>query len=140
MEYKMRGLGPDDIFMMATIINDIGVDEIKRCFVAPMQEMQGGESGEGLIEKIGIQVMGDMLSLIVSKIPRCRDSLYLFLESVYGLGERELRLVKPAVFVKLVKGVIQHEDMADFFTELLGLLGMAHTDSTTSSTDGTQIP
>lgn len=140
MEYKMRGLGPDDIFMMATIINDIGVDEIKHCFVKPMQEAQVGENGDGFMERVGIRVMGEMLSLIVSSVPKCRDSLYLFLESVYGLGERELRLVKPAVFVKLVKGVIQHEDMADFFTELLGLLGLAHTDSTTSSTDGTQTP
>ena len=117
MEYKLRNLVADDLFVMMTIINKIGIDDVKKCIESVGDAMQGKEMDE---RGVGIRVMMDVAGLLMARLPACREEIYLFIMSLMEGDEcMDIAKMPIAEFAELLMQVIKKKDFADFFTAVV---------------------
>lgn len=127
--YELRELKADDIFAMLKIINKIGVKEVKNCFA--MSEMKEqlqtvanacGEENNEFVSAVGLNVMIGITSLIVERLPECKDELYSFLSSLSGMKVKEIADMAMADFYDMIMDVVKHPNFKDFFQRVVGSL------------------
>ena len=126
-KYELRELKADDLFMMLKIINKIGVKEVKNCFA--MSEMKeqlqtianaDGDNNNEYVSAVGLNVMVSVVSLLVERLPDCKDELYAFLSSLSGMKTKEIADMPMADFYEMVMEVVKHHNFKDFFQRLVG--------------------
>lgn len=120
--YTLRMLKADDLFSVLRIINKIGLNELKKCFdgeaVRKAIADAGKEQESDLAAAVGMQIMFDVASLVVERLPECRKELYQFLASVSGTTEKEIADLPMGTFAGMVMDVLQKDEFADFFTQV----------------------
>lgn len=123
MMYELRSLNSKDIFPMLKIINKIGINDFKECFNAPEVKAAIGKMTSGKkdskkadeeLNAVGLSVILEVASLLVSKIPECEDELYKFLSSLSGMKEKELYEMPMAEFCEMIIDVIKKPEFKDF--------------------------
>lgn len=120
-EYTLRGLKAADVFMMTKIINKIGIKEVKDCFNTP--EVQKSITGTGAEDAaaVGMQVMLELATLVVSHLPNCENEIYQFLASLSGMKAEEVAELPMATFFDMILDVFRKEEFTDFFQRVVGL-------------------
>jgi hypothetical protein len=121
-EYTLRPLEADDLFAVSGIINAIGVEDAKKCFMNVELSKMIGDSSDEQVAAIGTKVMIDLASLLVQKLPVCKSELYRFLSSLSGVAEEEIAHIKLVPFTKMVMDVFKKEEITDFFQLVFGSL------------------
>lgn len=120
--YTLRMLKADDLFSVLRIINKIGLNELKKCFdgetVRKAMADAGKEQESDLAAAVGMQIMLDVASLVVERLPECRKELYQFLASLSGMKEQEIADLPMGTFAGMVMDVLQKDEFADFFTQV----------------------
>lgn len=120
--YTLRMLKADDLFSVLRIINKIGLNELKKCFdgenVRKAMADAGKEQESDLAATVGMQIMFDVASLVVERLPECRKELYQFLASLSGMKEQEIADLPMGTFAGMVMDVLQKDEFADFFTQV----------------------
>ena len=123
--YTLRMLKADDLFSVLRIINKIGLNELKKCFdgetVRKAMADAGKEQESDLAAAVGMQIMLDVASLVVERLPECRKELYQFLASLSGMKEQEIADLPMGTFAGMVMDVLQKDEFADFFSQVSDL-------------------
>lgn len=120
-EYTLRPLEADDLFAVLEIINVIGVEDAKKCFLNVELSKMIGDSDEQAAA-IGTKVMLDLAVLLVQKLPLCKTELYRFLSSLSGEDVENIAHIKLVPFTKMVMDVFKKEEITDFFQLVFGSL------------------
>ena len=122
-KYTLRPLEADDLFTVMEIINKIGVEDAKKCFLSVEISKAIAENGdEENVAAVGMKVMLELATLLIQKLPLCKSEVYKFLASLTGADADEISHIKLVPFTKLVKEVFQKEEIKDFFQLVFGSL------------------
>ena len=120
--YTFRLLGAPDIFLMAKIINQIGIKEFKACFESQgvkdmIQQMMAKEakSDNSNIVSIGVGVAMEIAGVILGNLPKCENDIYQMLSQTSNLSVEEIKAPGNAVmFLEMVIDFIRKEEFRDF--------------------------
>ena len=122
-KYTLRPLEADDLFTVMEIINKIGIEDAKKCFMSVEISKAIAENGnDEQVAAVGMKVMFELASLLVQKLPLCKDEVYRFLSALSGVEEEEISHIKLVPFTKLVMDVFQKAELKDFFQLVFGSL------------------
>lgn len=132
--YKFRDLTAEDIAPMAAILQEINIEEFKKCFSEEMVEKiinifvakagideKEEKAQDNTMAAAGIALFPSLLSVaqvIVTNVPKCEKELFKFLASVSGLSVYEIKKMKLGAFMRLVVDFVKfvkEEGFADFF-------------------------
>jgi hypothetical protein len=124
--YELRELTADDMFPMFQIISKIGIKEFKSCFESEnvrklVASMSSGESGDELKAAVGVTVVLDIASVILSNIGNCKDDIYLLLAQLSGMKAKDIAKLPMSVFMGMIIDVIKKKEFADFFQDVVKL-------------------
>jgi hypothetical protein len=126
--YTLRTLTADDMFPMFNIVSKIGIREIKNCFspatTRAMLDSLKGDDGdrEEKINAVGVMIGMDVLSVIMERLPACRDDLYQLLSQLSGMDKKEIGALPMPTFAEMIIDVIRKEEFKDFFGVVSKLL------------------
>ena len=120
--YTFRMLGAPDIFLMAKIINQIGVREFKACFESDginsmIRQMMAKEEKDdnSNIVSVGVGVAVEIASVILGNLPKCENDIYQMLSQTSNLTIDEIKAPGNAVmFIEMVVDFIKKEEFRDF--------------------------
>ena len=120
-EYTLRNLKASDLFMMTKIINKIGIKEVKNCFTSPdvKKAIAGGETED--VTAVGMQVMVELATVVVSNLAECEMEVYQFLASLTGTNPGEIKELPMNTFIDMILEVFRKEEFTDFFQRVVGL-------------------
>lgn len=121
--YTMRNLEFDDIFLVTAILNKIGLSELKGCLQSPDVRAaiaSGAEGKEIDLSAVGVTVMLEVASVIVSHLGDCKREIYALLAALTGMKESEIGKLPFRTSVKLIREVITKPEFADFFQDAFG--------------------
>ena len=119
--YTLRTLTADDMFPMFNIVSKIGIKDIKNCFspatTRAMLDSLNGDDGDRdeKINAVGVMIGMDVLSVIMERLPACRDDLYQLLSQLSGMSKKEIGALPPATFAEMIIDVVRKEEFKDFF-------------------------
>lgn len=125
--YELRSLTADDMFPMFQIISKIGIKEFKTCFESEsvrklIAEMSsGGNSGDELKAAVGVTVVFDLASVILSNIGKCKDDIYLLLAQLSGMKAKDIANLPMQTFMEMIVEVIKKKEFSDFFQGVVKL-------------------
>lgn len=126
--YTLRTLTADDMFPMFNIVSKIGIREIKNCFspatTRAMLDSLKSDDGdrEEKINAVGVMIGMDVLSVIMERLPACRDDLYQLLSQLSGMDKKEIGALPMPTFAEMIIDVIRKEEFKDFFVAVSKLL------------------
>lgn len=118
MNYTLRNLKADDIFLVVRIINKIGFKELKGCFntdevrTAISNNAKGKEAD---ISAVGMTVMLEIAGVILEHLPDCKNEIYALLSGLSGKTQKDIAELPSGVFVQMVMEVVRKEEFRDFF-------------------------
>ena len=122
-KYTLRPLEADDLFTVMEIINKIGIEDAKKCFMsAEIAKAIAENSNDENVAAVGMKVMLELATLLIQKLPLCKAEVYGFLSALTGADAEEISHIKLVPFTKLVMEVFQKEEIKDFFQLVFGSL------------------
>lgn len=117
MAYELKTLTSKDMFPMFKIISKIGIKEFKSCFESDEVKKlaSAAANGENVDNAaVGMIIIMDIVSILVSKLPDCEDEIYSFLVGISNLKRKELEDMSMVEFTEMIIDVIKKEEFADF--------------------------
>ena len=122
-EYTLRPLEADDLFSMLEIINKIGVEDAKKCFLTiDIAETMKEKEGDEKIAAVGMKVMLELATLLVQKLPLCKVEVCRFLASLAQVEEEKVVHMQIVPFTRMLMDVFQKDELKDFFQLVFGSL------------------
>lgn len=131
MEYTLRKLKADDMFLMFCILSKIGFRELKDCFgsadtkEAMKKAFEGGEGQEQQLETVGVAVAFDMADIVLRNLPKCKAEIYALLSALSGLSADEIADLDMGTFTSMIVDVLRKDEFPDFFTAVKRLFKRA---------------
>lgn len=126
MDFVLRSLEFEDIFAMTTILSKIGADELKNCFTnIDVAKLAKGKNDNAL-EKVGMQVIFNMVGVLLKNLPNCKNELFSFLASMANLTVEEVKALPPASAFELIMLIAKGEEFKDFLQVALKSLGLGN--------------
>lgn len=135
--YEFKELSFDNIFPMMNLINKIGIEKLSSLMnnkaimnlIQGIKPMKIDEEGNEVVDsdeemKQLASAMISIVHLIVSSLGTCREELYEVLSSGSNLSYEEVSKLPLKYVSSMIIDFIKKDDFKDFFTELLGSLGM----------------
>ncbi len=119
--YELRDLTADDMFPMSQIISKIGIREFKSCFESEsvkklVAEMTSGKaSKDELKATVGVTVVIDLASVILSNLSSCKNDIYLLLSQLSGMTTKDIAKLPMTTFMEMIIDVIKKKEFTDFF-------------------------
>ena len=117
--YTLKKLCADNIFTFATILNKVGFKEIKSCInsdsIAAIIKAEKNKEESVDVEKIGMSIMMDIVSIVITNLESCKDSIYKLLADLSGMKTSEIATLDMNVFIEMIIDVFQKEEFKDFF-------------------------
>lgn len=120
--YTLKKLCADNVFTFCTILNRIGFKELKGCFQNEEIKAIMSEKDEGKIEKIGLSVMMDIASIVLSNLDNCKENIYKLLSDLSGMKRDEIAALDMNIFIDMIFDVFKKEEFKDFFKVVSKLL------------------
>lgn len=135
IELTLRRLTTRDVFTVLTLLTDsVGTAaEVKKLFADIGKASTGlGTTGEDGIAAVGISAVWGLVSGLLHKN---QDDFVGWLASLVGLTQEEFDELPPSAVIDILTALKSHEDMADFFERLSGVLS-----SLTGSEESSEDP
>ena len=123
--YTFRLLGAPDLFLMATIINKIGLKEFKVAFESDgiksliqnfmMEQKDESNEDDQDIISLGAGIAFEIASVLLGNLQYCENEIYKLLSQTSNLTVEEIK--KPgnaAMFLEMVIDFIKKEEFRDF--------------------------
>ena len=129
--YTLKKLSSKDVFIMSTILKNIGFKEFRGCLesdeVMDLINMlnpaaDDGEKEKPSIEKIGISLMLDIAGVIISNMGNAEDSIYQLLSNLSGMTKDEIAQLDMEVFVEMIIDVFKQDGFVNFIKVVSKLL------------------
>lgn len=113
IDYELRNLKSDDIFIVSQILSKIGVKELKASFTS--ERIKELSSGKVDTTALGFNIMVDVADLVLKNLPSCQNEIYTFLASLTGMTVKAIADLPMVDFTEMVIAVIQKDEFRDFF-------------------------
>ena len=85
-------------------------------------EMSSGESsGDELKATVGVTVLFELASVILSNIGKCKDDIYMLLAQLSGMTTKEIAKLPMQTFMEMIVEVIKKKEFSDFFQGVVKL-------------------
>lgn len=134
--YTLRKLSSKEVFIMSTILKNIGFKEFKGCLesdeitnlvntlrpTANNPAEDGEEKEKPSIEKIGISIALDVAGVIISNMENAEDSIYQLLSNLSGMTKDEIAQLDMEVFVEMIIDVFKQDGFVNFIKVVSKLL------------------
>ena len=112
--YTLGKLSSRHIFIFCTILKKIGFKEIKNCInTDDIAAMVDGK--EVNIEKIGLNIVMEIASVIISNMESCKDSIYQLLSDLSGMSKEEIDNLDMDIFINMIIDVFKKDEFKVFF-------------------------
>lgn len=128
--YSFRKLNSTDIFLMVSIINKIGVAELKglldkdsitalvKSFMTPEDEenkdkKEKKDSSE-IITQVGISIAFDIATIILKNLPKCETEIFDMLANVSDLTVKQIKNLDMNVFFEMIIDFCKKDEFKDF--------------------------
>ena len=121
-ELTLRRLTARDVFTVLTLLTDsVGsAAEVKKLFTDISRAATGlSTAGEDGLAAVGISAVWGLVSGLLHKN---QDAFVGWLASLVGLTQEEFDELPPSAVIDILAALKSHEDMADFFERLSGVL------------------
>ena len=117
--YEFKQLTAEHIFPMINIINKIGIKEFKESFESESIRKSIGmlrekNDEETAVKQLGISLMLDAASIVLSHLPKCEDEIFKFLANVSNRSEKDIRKFSLSDFAEMVFDFFRKEELGDF--------------------------
>ena len=113
---ELREIKTSDMFTMITILNKIGVKEIKNLITPDkIQSLTKKEDDQDLTTVLGFNLIMEVAGLILGNLPACEQDVYRFVSGLSGLKVQEIADLPPAEFADIVIRIIKKPEFMDFF-------------------------
>lgn len=117
-KYELRELQSKDVFPMFRIISKIGVKEFKSCLdteeVKDAISKMANKQGKANVEAVGMAVMLDIASVVISHIADAEADIYQFLSGLSGMSRKDLESLDMVTFFEMIVDVFKKEEFKDF--------------------------
>lgn len=125
--YELRGLQSQDLFPVLSLLNKIGISEIKTVFngesvqgaIKKMKAKEGegndGDKKDEIMASVGISVAMEIAGILMTNLPKCENEVYNILSSLSGMKPKAIRELSPAIFAEMILDVVTKEEFKDFF-------------------------
>lgn len=117
-KYELRELQSKDVFPMFRIISKIGVKEFKSCLdteeVKDAITKMANKQGNANVEAVGMAVMLDIASVVISHIADAEADIYQFLSGLSGMSRKDLESLDMVTFFEMIVDVFKKEEFKDF--------------------------
>lgn len=110
-DYELRKINAGDIAPLATIMSRIGIKEFAGCF----RVLQIAEAEDKDVEEIGITVMLDVASIVISNLPVCLNDVFSFVASLTGKKTEEIKALDIDVFAEIIIDICQKDEIKKVF-------------------------
>ncbi|MCD8079214.1 MAG: hypothetical protein LUF04_02020 [Bacteroides sp.] len=141
MEIQFKDLTVDSLFDFCTVIDAVGVKEI--LYIFSVDELRSLSDPDSEARNIGVLVTMKICGIVIKGIPKAKDEICTFMANcmIYENGTavtvEDVKKLKLAPFMKLLREFFKKDDLADFFTEVVEFLDMAGVSSANSSSEDT---
>lgn len=131
-EMRFKELTVDNLFDFCDVLNVIGVDEIIGAF--DKKEIAALSKAGKNIESVGIAITMKIAGILIKNLSKARNEVCAFFagctiwDNGSSVTSEELRNLRISPFLKLIHDFFKKEDLADFFGEVAGYLGMEQPD------------
>ena len=113
-KFTLRKVEADDIFVVTTLLGQIGFKEIKRIAKdSDLMALLKDKEIDGLTKGIGIGA--EIVEIILTHIEVCKNQVYRFLSRLSGLEIETIAKLPPADFVDMIYEVVEQDEFVDFF-------------------------
>lgn len=117
-KYELRELQSKDVFPMFRIISKIGVKEFKSCLeteeVKDAISKMANKQENANVEAVGMAVMLDIASVVISHIADAEADIYQFLSGLSGMSRKDLESLDMVTFFEMIVDVFKKEEFKDF--------------------------
>lgn len=115
-KYELRTLQSKDVFPMFRIISKIGINEFKKCFGTDEVKaaIANAKDGKVDISSIGMSVMLDLSSVIISHVADAEQEIYTFLSGLTGMTKKDLESLDMVTFFEMIVDVFKKDEFKDF--------------------------
>lgn len=146
-EFVLRDLSSDDVFTMTSLIGKLGIsniaqlidektlratrfevptkmDEEGKLVPLPEKEWTEGQKVAAMAaEDARTQLTLRIVETVLNNFEKCRDDVYRLLASGYTVSVKDIQESSAVTLIGLIDGYINREAFADFFTQVLRLMG-----------------
>lgn len=116
--FEFRRLSAKDILPMAKIINLIGIEQFK----SALEVSDVISENDDQLAAVGMGVVFDILSIIMTGYEKCEKELFTFLASISNLKVKEIQDMDLATFAEMLQEFLQKEELGDFIKVVSRLL------------------
>ncbi len=122
--YTFRKLNSTDVFLMISIINKIGVAELKglldkdsisnlvKAFTSTEKEEE--KNTADVITQVGISLAFDVATIVLKNLPRCETEIFEMLSNVSDLSVEEIKNLDMDVFFGMIIDFCKKDEFKDF--------------------------
>ena len=119
--YTFRKLSSDDMFLMFSILKNIGLKELKQSFdkeqfkdlIKVYQEAEPGKDKDKTLTALGVDIALNAADVLLGNLPKCKEPLYDLLASVSGMPKDEIR-ADALMFTEMVIDFVKKEEFPAF--------------------------
>ena len=120
MNFELRNLKADDMFLMFGILSKIGFNDLKENLTPEkLKEITStfkqGENAEDASTFLGFNIVFGAVEIIMKHLPSCKNEIYALLASLSGMTSKEIADLDMVTFTEMVIAVVRKEEFKDFF-------------------------
>ena len=125
-EFTLRDLNAKDMFLVGSIIGNIGVDQFSEVLtydnIRTLVSDTEGEEGRETV--VGFGLIAKAAGVIFKNLDKCETDIFTLLSKLSGMTKAQVEELPPGTFAKMIMAVIKQDGFRDFFMEFLGSLNM----------------
>lgn len=120
MNFELRTLKADDMFLMFSIMSKIGFNDLKETLTPEkMKEITStfkqGENGEDMSTFLGFNIIFTTVEIVMKNLPHCKKEIYSLLASLSGMTAKDVANLDMGTFTEMIVAVVQKPEFKDFF-------------------------
>lgn len=123
MEYSLRNLKSDDMFLMFGILSKIGFKEIKdtltpdrvKDILSAFKNVDSESKLDDMSIYLGFNLTFDAVEIILKNLPACKMEIYSLLASLSDMTAKDIADLDMVTFTQMLIDVLQKDDFKDFF-------------------------
>ena len=120
MNFELRNLKADDMFLMFGILSKIGFNDLKENLTPEKlkeitSSFKQGEGAEDVSTFLGFNIMFGAVEIIMKNLPSCKNEIYSLLASLSGMTAKNIADLDMVTFTEMIIAVVRKEEFKDFF-------------------------
>ncbi|SEA15941.1 hypothetical protein SAMN04515656_104146 [Eubacterium aggregans] len=121
---KIRSLQASDLFLMTSIISNIGLKEFKDAFAAVdlSNVAKIGSPTESEFKEVGLGLLIEVADIVMTNLWKCETYINRLISRIYGVDIKDVPTLDPALYLEMIMGIVEDDKFMDFFKAASKLL------------------